>query len=273
MPRFNPRPHVSPAHQGPQVTPHERQFAARFLIHLDERRAAEEAGLPLTAHPLNRLAVRRLIVDLQAERMKRLEITQDDVLRRWWLLENASANDLVEFRRVPCEFCHGEDHRRQRTPEQMRKAQLDHLKIQLKLNEDQRREFDEAGGDGYDRNLPVYSVANGFDHNCPECHGDGVGFAYFKDTRRLTPAGQILYDGVKISKDGSIEVKMRSRSHAEEMISRHVGLMDKGAERRPLRPDEMTEEELEEVIMSQARRLGDDDDGIPLLEVAEQIGK
>lgn len=263
-----------PYHRGRQianvtddVTPKERAFAAAYLTHLDVERAKDAAGLPATSRPLNRPSVQRLIAGLQAERMKRCEITHDDVLRRWDLLAGASMNELVELWRVPCIHCHGEDHRMQRTPHAMRRAQLRHLEQQLRLPTSERREFDEEGGDGYDLRKPVYSVENGYDHNCPECHGLGETFAYFKDTRYLTPAGQILYDGVKIGKDGSVEMKARSRTHAEEMVSRHVGLM-KDTPRPPRRIDEMTDEELDEEIMASAARLVEGE-GLPLLAAPE----
>jgi phage terminase small subunit len=251
------------------ITPEERAFAAKYLEHMDARRAIDEVGMPIMSKPLQKKAVQRYIADLQAQRMKRCEITHDDVLRRWWLLANANANELVELRRVCCRYCYGENGEYQRT-----RAEFEADRRTFNLEQARLAAIGEAatffaalGGEGYNGTRDP-------NPECTECWGEGVISVHFKDSRKLSPKGQILYDGVEITKDGSIKLKMRSRSHAEEMISRHVGML-KEAIRRPLLPDEMTDEELNGVIAAQAERLGVDDE-MPLIEsmeTAEEVGK
>lgn len=50
-------------------------------------------------------SVLRLLEERRAEREKRVEITQDMVLKRWWDIANVDVNELIEYRRGPCPDC------------------------------------------------------------------------------------------------------------------------------------------------------------------------
>lgn len=119
------------------------------------------------------------------------------------------SNELVEYRREACRFCHGENHEYHYTPAEMKKAQAEAT---------EEEPFDPAGGVGYDPRKEPHP-------DCPECHGAGRGRVMFNDSRNLSPAGLALYAGTKVGKDG-IEIKMNSQERAREMLARTLKLYD-----------------------------------------------
>lgn len=136
----------------------------------------------------------------------------------------ADANELTEFRRTCCRFCHGIDNGYQRTPNEMKRAKHSHAVKMLeakaagiKLTSDEMK-FDEEGGIGYDpRKAPSLE--------CPECFGEGVGEVHIKDTRNLSPEARALYGGVKRTKEG-LEVNMHSKHAAGQLLMRHLGMLN-----------------------------------------------
>lgn len=241
---------------GPEpMTPTDRRFGDEFLIDLDPRAAAQRAGLPPEAGSrlLAKPRIQTYIAGQSRRRLTRLEVNQDYVLRRWVQVAEADPRELVEHLRVPCRFCHGHDHRYQFTAEELRRAQQDHQLSQLKRREDDRVPLDDLGGDGYDIWKPVHAIRNGFDHNCPECHGEGVGHVVYHDTRYLSPGAASLYLGVKTTASG-MEILMRDKGAAEVMIARHIGMFN---ERRPIstfNPDSLTDDELDAVLIAYTKR-------------------
>lgn len=59
--------------------------------------------------------------------------------------------------------------------------------------------------------------------DCKECHGDGYGRVFVKDTRDLSPEALALYAGVKVTKDG-IEVKMHDQQAALVNYGKGIGM-------------------------------------------------
>lgn len=59
--------------------------------------------------------------------------------------------------------------------------------------------------------------------DCDECHGEGIGQAFIKDSRFLSATAKRLYSGVKITK-GGIEVKMQDRMIALQKVGQHLGM-------------------------------------------------
>ena len=246
------------------LPPERLRFCQEYLVTLDPHKAAASAGLGKAqgTRLLGDPAVQQCIAQLMRERSRRVGIEPDQVLERWHLRAFGDVNEVMQLRKVPCRCCHGYDHRPQCTPEEMRVAQLNHIREQLKLAASDRREFDDKGGADYDRNKPIYSVANGFDHNCPECFGDGDDFWYLHDSRKLSPVGQALYAGFKVTSSG-IEVKLHDQQHALDMLTQHLGLTGPAAQaqRRIPRIADMTDEELDAAILAEA-----DDEELPLIE-------
>lgn len=213
-----------PSAKFPLLRDHQR-FVDEYLIDLDFKKAAVRAGYESgsAASLIARQDIQDAIAREKRRRSSRTDIYADKVLQSWWLLGHADVNELVELRRVCCTSCHGEDHMPQMTPDGLRRAQREHALKQLKLPEAMRTTFD-VFDDGYDRNKPIYSIQNGFDHDCPECHGEGTVFVYFNDSRNLSAAGRLLYSGVEIKADGSIKLQIRDRDKALEMVAQHLGM-------------------------------------------------
>lgn len=93
----------------------------------------------------------------------------------------------------------------------MRRARTKHLLQQLKLPENRRIAFDEEGGDGFDQTRPP-------DPRCTECNGIGQWISRPIDFDRLSPGAAALFDGLRVRKDGAIEVKVRDRKRGLEMF-------------------------------------------------------
>lgn len=161
-----------------------------------------------------------------AERIKRMEVDQDEVLRRYLTRLEADPRELVEFHREPCRHCHGEGHRYQFTPAEMERAKAKHesdwkakvLRSRGTLSMADMPEFDEKGGVGFDARLEP-------NPDCPECFGKGEGRVVIKDTRYLSPGALALYGGVEEGKDG-IKVKMGNRDDALLQVARHTGFFE-----------------------------------------------
>jgi hypothetical protein len=77
------------------------------------------------------------------------------------------------------------------------------------------------------------------------------------DTRHLSPAAALLYDGVEVSRDGTMRVKMRDRGFAEQIVAAKYGFVVRGGSGRetPLNPEHMSDEQLE-LAVNAFRRAG-----------------
>ncbi len=112
------------------------------------------------------------------------------------------------------------------------------------VEEHKRTPFDDLGGGGYvgmrdpargptwaSREIEagadpdqVLAKVN-LDHDCPACDGIGQRFIWSADSRDLSPAAAALFNGVSVSKEGIVEVKIRDRDHALGMLAKHFGLI------------------------------------------------
>lgn len=232
-----------PAHQGgkePEVdhmaalTPLQVVFVNAYLLNLNGTRAYMEAkpdckesvaaseAWRLLRNPKVAAAVHQRM----AERIKRMEVDQDEVLRRYLTRLEADPRELVEFHRGACRYCFGEGHQYQYTPAEMAKAKDRHekdwklriAKSKGKLSEADIPPFDEQGGLGFNARLEPNPA-------CPECHGDGEGRVIIKDTRYLSPGALALYGGVEEGKDG-IKVRIGNRDDALLQVARHTGFFE-----------------------------------------------
>jgi phage terminase small subunit len=177
---------------------------------------------------LSNIIVQAALRELMADRVKRLEIDGDEIIRRWHTILNADPNELSQFRRLCCRHCWGDGFGYQYTPGEFQKAKLRHAekRAETLFKSDQKvdiGEFSKEPGNWFDKRRDPNPV-------CPECHGDGVGEPFFLDTRKLSPAALALYSGVKEGREG-IEILMASREKAAENLARALGLYkDKEAE-------------------------------------------
>jgi len=224
----------------------ERRFLDELMIDMEPPEAAIRAGLPNRsdgAALLKRTHVHHAFMARLRGRSDRVGVTQDYVLRRWLLLEQADPRELSEHWMVPCRHCWGHDHSYQFDDVELREATNAHRIRQMKLPEHERIEFDDQGGGGYTinrdpcrgpdyaefmqrvaslRGKPEAEVETTCDHTCPKCHGHGVPHIVFHDTRKLSPTAALLYKGVRVTANG-YEMMMRDQDAAREMIAKHQG--------------------------------------------------
>lgn len=186
----------------------------------------------------NRPDVQQAIEKGKAERLKRLELTADDVLRDIALGVGADGNELAEHVIDCCRYCHGEGHKYQFTPAEFQRA------IEQYLAADAVRKggpkdplgllFNPKGGVGFDPRKPPAD-------DCPECFGRGEPRIVAKDTRYLSEKGRRQYSGVKLTKHGP-ELQMRSRDKALELAAKHTGVAKEHIKLETVR--DMSDEEL-----------------------------
>lgn len=235
-----PRPVLLPRDVDPAAR---SRFVEEYLLDLDPKAAALRADIP--AEVARRLLalprVQEAIALAKRRRASHTQIYADEVLRRWWALATADPRELVELRRVACRYCHGHDHRYQFTREELRQVTKAHHEAMMKLNEQRRVPLDEQGGDGYDARADPAE-------DCPECFGEGQPSVYLHDTRTLGPGAALLYQGVKVSKDGSVEIKMRDQDRAMDSVAQHLGLKIERRVSIEFDPARMSDEQLESAL-------------------------
>lgn len=186
--------------------------------------------------------VQEAITAAMKARSKRTEITQDDVLRRWFELANADPNELTSVIVGSCRFCHGTDHQYQwRDEAEFKKAQEAHLELP-----DAQRVKSVApvigGGFGYKWRLAPHP-------DCPRCDGIGRARTVIRDTTDLSAGGKALFAGVKETQQG-VEIKMHDQAAALVNVAKHLGMFPNkvehsGPDGGPVTIANMTEEQME----------------------------
>ncbi|WP_108477992.1 terminase small subunit [Providencia alcalifaciens] len=195
------------------------RFVNEYLIDLNRTAAYKRAGgngegntAYVGASRMYRNAkVSRAITDALADRERRTQITQDAVLKMWWDIATADANELTEYRRLCCRHCWGFGFNYQ-----WRDAveYEDAVKKAMAANKSSPQD---VGGYGYDDTLDP-------NPDCPRCNGAGIGRAHFHDTRDLTGSARRLFAGVKEGKFG-VEVITRNQDDALKMVAQHLGML------------------------------------------------
>ena len=202
----------------------QQRFVEEYLVDLNASAAARRAGYSedtagSQGHDLlKKPEIADAIAQAQADRSERVQITADQVLRELVDIATTDANELIEHRVGCCRFCWGLDFRYQRTRNELVRAEAAHAVT----NEEAIRKggettlFDPEGGDGFHAHRDPHP-------DCPECFGEGVGRAVFKDTARASPAARRLYAGVKLTKDG-MEMKLHPKLDALDRLFKHLGM-------------------------------------------------
>jgi phage terminase small subunit len=201
--------------------------------------AAIKAGLP-PQHARERaksILGSKAIAEMRAQTLEELQIEFSDIVRYWHNIATADAREF--FPVACCRHCYGIEHQYQYTLDEFREARSAHLAKMQTLPPEQRVPFDERGGDDYDpRREP--------DPDCPECHGAGrIDMGLF-DPRKLSPGAVALFDGLRQTKDGTIEIKLRDRSAAMVNLQRLMGFeVDrKIVHLKELDPKQLSDDEL-----------------------------
>jgi phage terminase small subunit len=210
----------TPISYGPeanQVTPKEHLFIAEYLVSLNAADAYRKAGYsPKGANVearkiLTKPHIAAEIVRQLGERYKRLGIEADALLKRAETILTVDPRELIQHHHGACRYCYGNDHEYHwKTSREFREA----CKLGERTGEPM---LTDVGGYGYRVTIPPK-------HDCPECYGLGVSYVLYADTRALSPAAQILYEGIKKTRNGP-ELKMASKQEAFNLLAKHFGLM------------------------------------------------
>lgn len=149
-----------------------------------------------------------------------LAMTAQDVIRDICLIATADPRELSEHHTGACRYCHGTNHKYQRTQNEYARdveAHIDRRALDKERGPDPLGlEFDAKGGIGFNPYKDPHP-------QCPECFGKGESFEVFKDTRTLSKGAARLYQGVKRTRDG-LEIKIRSQDKAIELAMQTLGL-------------------------------------------------
>ncbi len=150
------------------------------------------------------------------------DVKQTDILRKLVAAAFGDRNELTQHRVGPCRYCYGIDHRYQWRTLREYCAAVDHYRSKNEAYQAVHQEPDNEGGYGYTRNGTPNPA-------CPECDGQGEPYVLFADTTRLTEEAKALFDGVKVTKDGT-EIRLPDRSKALEALGKHIGMFKERVE-------------------------------------------
>ncbi|MCA6954664.1 terminase small subunit [Pectobacterium polaris] len=201
------------------LTDMQARFVNEYLIDMDKTAAYKRAGYKsegetaaAAARRLYRnVSVNQAIRDALDARERRTQITQDDVLRMWWEIATADANQITELRRLCCRHCWGFGFQYQW------QDAVEFEEASDKAKQAEKPEPKDNGGYGFDAQLDP-------NPECPRCNGMGVSRSHFHDTRDLRGAARRLYAGVKEGKFG-LEVITRNQDDALKMVAQHLGML------------------------------------------------
>ncbi|NOD91432.1 terminase small subunit [Ruegeria sp. HKCCD4884] len=215
------------------LNPRQRAFVLAYLADPNGKKAAISAGYAegsaeVTASKLlSNAKVARAIAEGRKQVESKAMLDAEGIVNLWTQIALADPNELTQHIIAPCRYCYGIDHQYQWKTEREfleRKAEV----IFSKFHDDKERDAamagqivdpripDDAGGYGYRLTDPPNPA-------CPECSGMGMEITRMADTRKLSPAARLLFDGVKETKQG-VEIKMQDRTKALENIAKHYGM-------------------------------------------------
>lgn len=217
------------------MTERERRFAMAFLNEANGDQTAaykmsysvencKESSIHASASTVMARPAVRAFIEFHRQRVAdKFEIGKLEVLRTWWTIATADPNELIQAQRRCCRYCHGIGFEYQwRDAQEWAEA----LAEELKAAEREKRApvmIGDGGGFGFDHTAAPLVA-------CPKCRGDGVVHVLVQDTRKLSPAGKLLYAGIKQTNHG-IQVLMRSQDEALVNIAKAIGMFiepDKG---------------------------------------------
>lgn len=197
------------------ITKKVRRFIDEYLIDMSGAKAAVRAGFSARSagvqacQMLGKPEIAEAIAEAMQARSERVQVDADMVLQRLWQIATANPNDLMQYRRSCCRYCHGKKHAYQWT-------RGEYTEKVAHAVENKSAVPDSSGGFGFDpTKLPS--------PKCPECFGDGNGHVHVTDTRRLTGGAALLYAGVKQTKEG-LEIKTHNQLDALEKVGLHIGM-------------------------------------------------
>lgn len=178
-------------------------FIRQYLIHRNATRAYREAGYvdgAATRQNAHKLLtseyVQSRIAEADAELLARLDVTVEDVVRRYRDIAFADPAQITSYRLGACRHCHGIAHRYQwRTEDEHSEAVNEAIREANRTGKNPIYPASLEGGTGYSPNVPPHE-------DCPMCDGRGIPSLHFKDTRLLTPAERALFAGIEQTQHG-----------------------------------------------------------------------
>lgn len=154
-----------------------------------------------------------------------------DIMREWLDIARADPNELISYQRRCCRHCWGKGGAYQwKNEAEFAEAMADALDHNARRKERKQTE----------RELPSRAGGFGFNHtrqpvvNCPACFGEGVPHVHVADTTKLSGPAAKLYAGVKVGKNGQVEVLMRDQDAALANLAKAMGMF---AGKEPTDPD------------------------------------
>lgn len=170
---------------------------------------ANVAGPRLLAN----VRIQALIAEKQADRFKRLDISADEIMARYYEIATADAARLTQMHVGACRHCWGRD-----------------FKYQWRT----QREWTEEVAASVERKKPAPDCDGGFGYRrtvaanpeCPECEGLGQPYTVFADTRLMNDQDRALFRGVKQTQFG-IEYKLADQTHALDQLAEAIHLFKK----------------------------------------------
>lgn len=162
-------------------------------------------------------ACKKYYNQLAEAQKERTGMDADVVLDMLAKIATCDVNEIVQHRLEACRYCYGKDHRYH----WVNKTEHE-LAVEIALRKADEGIMpdipDDSGGFGFDPNDTPHA-------KCPQCHGHGVARVHVTDTRKLTGAAALLYDGVEITKNG-LKIKTLSRDKAIYSLAKKFGLLN-----------------------------------------------
>ncbi len=217
-----------PASSGMQgLNAREQKFVAEYLVDFNQTRAAHAAGWSerfssmqgswLVRQPHIMAEIQRQLVSNR----KKLQLSREDLMQFWYDLAYADPRELIPVMVRCCRHCWGEEHDYQFTAIELRELYRQH-RAKHKASRNPPN-MDTRGGEGFDQKRLPFSIANGQDHDCPQCYGLGVQIAEPLDLTKLSRGANLLIQGIKIGRYGEVEVKFADRGQAVQKLAEYLG--------------------------------------------------
>lgn len=195
------------------LTPKQRRFVNEYCVDENATQAAIRAGYAKSCAGVqghDNLKLPKIAAAI-AERMKDVAIaasvTPEMVVAEWAKIAFATANTLVQVRRVCCRHCHGFGHQYQWT-------EAEYAAAVNRAIDSGKPAPDGMGGFGYSPNAEPAA-------DCPECGGQGIEYVHVADTRK---AKSPLYAGAERTRHG-VKINLRDKDAALNNLARYLGMM------------------------------------------------
>lgn len=172
----------------------------------------------MMAHPV----ISERVKNYRKDAAEDVLIGQRDILRNWLTILTADRRELMTHRRLCCRHCYGVDGKFQwRDEDEYNLAcaeVIDHNAGCTTRNRRKRKDLpSDSGGYGFKRTRAP-------NKECKKCEGEGHPETFVQDFANLSPAAQLLYTGMKVTKEG-IEIKMMDKDRALDNLAKALGVL------------------------------------------------